>query len=88
MSTCVYCGEKKYGFGCTGPGCLNGLHLHNHDERKCVYCGSSSYGNGCLQTPTRKHKHGRGGSKCIYCGEIVGASTMGCKHNPNRKHET
>ena len=88
MSKCMNCGSTKYGFDCTSPNSINGLHIHNHDEKRCIYCGSSSYGNGCLKTPTRKHKHGHGGGKCVYCGEVVGTNAMGCKHNPNRKHET
>lgn len=85
MSVCVYCGSKKFGPDC--PKSMNKLHKHNTDDTRCMYCGSSSYGNGCLQTPTRKHIHGPGKGKCIYCGAVA-SNTMGCKHNPNGKHET
>jgi hypothetical protein len=83
---CVYCGTTKFGPGC--PNSTNNLHKHNTDEKKCMYCGKNAYGNGCLQTPTRKHVHGHGANKCIYCGEVVIGNSMGCKHSPNRKHET
>jgi hypothetical protein len=64
------------------------MHKHNTDEKYCMYCGKSAYGNGCLGAPTRKHRHGSGAGKCVWCGTFVGASTMGCPHSPNRKHET
>jgi len=85
MTKCICCGSTKFGHGCTGS--TNGLHKHNTTEKRCVYCGKASYGNGCLQTPTRKHIHGRGGGKCIYCGKEALGNSMGCPHNPNRKHD-
>jgi len=82
-SKCVNCGAPSYGPGC--PKSTNGLHQHNHDEKRCIYCGSTSYGNGCLQTPTRVHVHGPG-MKCKYCGSME-TGTMRCPYSPIGKHE-
>ena len=86
MTKCVYCDSTKFGYGCAKS--LNQLHKHNTDHKRCMYCGKSAYGNGCLQAPTRKHIHGHGEGKCVYCGESILSNSMGCKHSPNRKHET